>query len=102
MVWREILKNYTLKFRIKFLECTGGILEFLEFFWSSFGVLLEFFWSSSGVLLEFFESFSGVILDLNWSSSGILLECFWSFVGSWRCVFFWVFFEVSGVVLEFL
>jgi hypothetical protein len=40
--WREVLKNYTLKFRIKFLECTGGILEFLEFFWSSSGVLLEF------------------------------------------------------------
>ena len=99
MVWREILKNYTLKFRIKFLECTGGILEFLEFFWSSFGVLLEFFWSSSGVLLEFFESFSGVILDLNWSSSGILLECFWSSSEVLEVGFF---FEVSGVVLEFL
>ena len=70
--WREVLKNYTLKFRIKFLECTGGILEFLEFFWSSSGVLLEFFWSSFEVLLEFF-----------WGPGGI-------------------FFEVSGVVLEFL
>jgi hypothetical protein len=54
--WREVLKNYTLKFRRKCLECTGGILEFLEFFWSYSGVIVAV-WSCNGVFWKFSRDF---------------------------------------------
>ena len=75
--------------------CSGSVPEY---FWEcfsgarggTFGVLVEYFWSTFAVLLGNLGSTFGVLLEYFWgvllgSTFGVLLEYFWSTFGE----YFW-------------